>query len=117
MLETDIQQALVKWAELQSKKHPALNLLFAIPNGTHKSSHASRAKHKREGLKSGVPDLFLSWPSGKYHGYYIEMKAPKKKPSPNQLIWKDKLERAGYKWEYFDDWEKAKDSILEYLKL
>lgn len=70
------QGAVVEWAHLQRKRWPALECLFAVPNGTHIASGAARGKAKREGLKSGVPDLCLPVARRGYSALFIELKAP-----------------------------------------
>lgn len=70
-------------------------LPFAVPNGANKSVSA-RMKFKREGLKSGVPDIFVPVAIGKYHGAVIEMKAGKNKLSETQVWWISELSAGGY---------------------
>lgn len=70
--ESQEQVALIKWCDA----HRVAKHIFAIPNGSNKSM-ASAAKFKREGLRSGVPDLFLPEPRRGYHGLFIEMKRQK----------------------------------------
>ena len=69
--EHDLQAACVKWFSLQYPQYD--RMLFAIPNGGHRDIRTA-ARLKAEGVKRGVPDLFLSVPRWHYHGLYIEMK-------------------------------------------
>ena len=48
-------------------------VLFAIPNGGGRDLFGA-ANLKRSGVRSGIEDLFLSAPSGHYHGCFVEMK-------------------------------------------
>lgn len=121
------QAALFRWAEGLEPIYPQLMMLFAIPNGAgvnhQRNRHGQRfslegAKLKREGMKQGVPDVFLAAPFGKWHGLFIEMKRVKKslsKVTPEQLGWKTALEGMGYRVEICYGWEAARDVILDYL--
>ena len=48
-------------------------------------------------MRSGVPDICLPAPRGKYHGLYIEMKVGRNKPTPEQEDFLTYLAVAGYK--------------------
>jgi len=122
-IESQEQQALMQWAKLQEGKYPELQLLHAIPNGG-KRNVVTATILKKEGVKSGVPDLFLPVArtnyvsyeySEVYHGLYIEMKAPKGVVSQNQLWWISKLREQGYKVAVCYGFEQAKRVIEEYL--
>lgn len=92
-LESWEQEQVIKYCEI--KKLPA----FAIPNGTYIKTPASRAKAKREGLKAGVPDLFLPVAASGFHGLFIEMKranGAKSDVSKAQREWIALLNRNGY---------------------
>lgn len=113
-----------QWAKLSEKKYPALNMLFAIPNGG-KLPYTKIARGKifspqrlllvQEGLKKGIPDYFLAWPSNGYHGLFIELKYGKNKCSLEQLDWIDKLRVADYMVEVCYGFEKARDMVIDYL--
>lgn len=58
----------------QAAYHPICKkYLFAIPNGG-KRHIVTATKLKAQGVKAGVPDLLLAYPSGVYHGLFIELK-------------------------------------------
>ena len=89
------QSMLFQWCELQKGKYPMLSLLFAIPNGG--SRHRLEAINlKKQGLKSGVPDIFLPYANKKYHGLFIELKYGKNKASEKQKAWINELNHQGY---------------------
>lgn len=113
--EDQEQRILIEWCELNRQKYPQLDSIFAVPNG--KMRHpAIAAQLKKEGVKSGVPDLFLSFPSNNFHGLYIEMKRlVGGRLSDNQKIWRDRLISYGYCVQVCKGWEAAKDAILNYL--
>ena len=58
-------------------------VLMAIPNAG-KRSYAAAAWMKAEGLRSGVPDMFLAIPRVALGGLWIEMKRGKNKPDAKQ---------------------------------
>ncbi len=90
------EQCLIfEWAYLNRMKHPELNLMFAIPNGSNKSI-TQAVKFKREGLKSGVPDIFLPHAVTPFHGLFIELKAKGGKLSEGQKQWLQNLKSQGY---------------------
>lgn len=89
------QVAIFQWAKLNLVLYPQLDLLFAIPNGGQRS-RVTGSMLKAEGVKSGVPDMFLPYPSNGYHGLFIELKKADGKLSKNQSEWIAKLNAAGY---------------------
>jgi len=95
--------------------HPIAKTIFAIPNGSHKSP-AMAAKFKREGLRPGVPDLFLPVPSKGYHGLFIEMKRTRGSvTSTAQKEWEHELREFGYGYYCCKGAEDAIQSIQNYL--
>jgi hypothetical protein len=113
--EADEQKALFQWAKLQECKYPELVLLFAIPNGG--SRHVIEARNlKLQGVKSGIPDMFLPVARGDYHGLWIELKAEKGKLQENQKEWLANLNGQGYLAEVAYGWEEAKTIIIHYLQ-
>lgn len=113
--ESEEQCALFQWAEMMSRKHPELSLLYHIPNGGARSK-GTAGRLKAEGVKSGVPDLCLPVARGKYHGLYIEMKVGKNKPTANQVKWIDALIHEGYQAKVCYGWQDATQVIERYLK-
>lgn len=60
----------VKWNRNRDRRY---HLIFAIPNAGKRSFGAARYMQK-EGLTVGVPDICCAFPSGEYHGLWIELK-------------------------------------------
>ncbi len=88
--EHQIQCAVVDYCALKGIP------VFAIPNGGDRHV-AVAVKLKKEGVKSGVPDLFVPIVNSKYGGLFIEMKKPKGKLSDVQKFWLNLLEDQGYR--------------------
>lgn len=110
--EDEHHMALMAWARL----NPILvTYLYHIPNEG-KRSPQEGARLKAKGLKPGASDLFLSYPCRGYHGFYIELKAPKKKPTVAQLQFLADMREVGYKAEWYDNWEQAAYEIKFYLE-
>src|SRR5258708_278445 len=74
------QAALFCWAALNVGKYPALAYMFAIPNGGLRDVRTA-TNLKAEGVKAGVPDIFLPFhnifPHYPYSGCFIAMKLVK----------------------------------------
>lgn len=119
---------------------PRLEWLYAVPNGGARGDSAlSRqirgAQLKAEGVKAGVPDIFLpvpiwEWnPTGvdkvvKYCGLYIELKRPELKPkrygngglSNEQMAFAEYANANGYLWVCSYGWREAANAIKLYLQ-
>ena len=78
---------------------------------------------KAEGVKSGVPDVFLPVPrkyrNGRmeYCGLWVEMKVGKNRTSEDQKWWIASLREQNYKAEVCFGAKEAIDTISEYLNL
>lgn len=108
------QVALFDWARGNEARHLQLGLMFAVPNGG-KRHIGTGVKLKKEGVKSGVPDIFLAVPRNGKNGLFIEMKVNKNKPSKNQLWWIHSLRAEGYAVGVCWGFEEARDAIIKYL--
>ena len=107
------QQKFIQWCELSKNKYKDLDMIYAIPNGG--SRHKLEAvKLKREGVKSGIPDLHLPVALNGYNGLYIEMKHGKNKTSVNQDKWITRLNKNGYLALVAYEFEGAKEIIEKY---
>jgi hypothetical protein len=110
------QRSFFTWATLERRKYPQLKNMFAVPNGGWRHP-ATAAILKAEGVKAGVPDIFLAWPSQGYCGLFIEMKRKVGgKVSDAQKEWSERLSAAGYLVRTCKGFEEAKNTITEYLK-
>ena len=127
------QHALVQWCKLMEPQIPELGLLFAIPNGGFR--HWKTAAYlKAEGVKAGIPDLFLAvasleaprltWDEIRqrparpvdYYGLFIEMKRPGGAPPTKiQMATMSRLRGQGYEVQVCYGFDEAKAVILRYL--
>ena len=115
MSESDQQIAFFQWLELNLLKHPAYLLIYAVPNGGQRHI-AVATKLKKEGVKAGVWDIAVDWPSGGYHGLRIEMKHGKNKLTEQQEVWGVRYREAGYDTVVCYDWMSAVEALKSYLE-
>ena len=114
--EEQEQAAVMEWAMLMEKQAPELALLYHCPNGADRHP-AVAAKLKKQGVKPGVPDLFLPVARGTAHGLYIEMKRQKGgRVSEEQKAWMEALTQQGYVCVVAHGAEEACDVIWHYLE-
>jgi hypothetical protein len=119
-IEDDEQERLFLWVNLATiSGYKLRDYIFAIPNGG-KRNVREAARMKRQGVKAGVSDVFVPIPTLKYHGLWIEMKAPKGKAKPkvqtNQQEWIERMNGIGYRAVVCYGWVEAKAVITEYLQ-
>src|SRR5262249_55411975 len=94
--ESQEQAAVVEWAQAMRGRFKPLVLLHASQAGARVGWKQAK-KLKREGMREGVPDLFLPVPCGQYHGLWLEMKRLKGgRTSLAQLWWHTRLREQGY---------------------
>lgn len=108
------QATLVSWFDRVYPKYKGR--FFAIPNGEFR--HKSTAiKLKIEGVRKGVPDLFLPVPNGKYNGLFIELKSEQGRASKEQIEWITFLESQGYSANICHGWDFAASVIKNYMEI
>jgi len=113
--ESEEQILFVQWTLRMQKHIPELGLMFAIPNGG-KRSIATASRLKLEGVKPGVPDLFLPAARQGFYGLFIEMKRAKGGClSNNQKELFPLLRQQGYKVEIAKGFLEAKQIVIDYF--
>ena len=101
-------------------RYPKAEFIHAIPNGA-RVSIGQAVKLKKQGLLSGVPDVFVPFPLYvrdkriPYHGLYIEFKTLHGKLSANQKRFAQHCEKYGYLHEVCCSAMEAYDVVLNYL--
>ena len=107
--EAQEQVAIIQYCDL--KRIP----IFHIANGGSRNT-IEAVNLKRQGVRSGVPDLCMPLARKGYHGLYIELKVGKNKPSANQLKWIETLNINGYKAVVCYGFDETIKTIEDYLK-
>lgn len=83
--EAEEQATVIQYCEVKNIPY------FHVPNSTHTTSYRQRAFNHAQGLRPGVPDLFILLPKGMIA---IEMKRIKgSTTSKHQKDWIDKLNK------------------------
>jgi len=125
------RQAIKRNPNVFAQALPMLEWLHAIPNGgargDNPKSRAIRGNRlKAEGVKNGVYDLFLPFSAGGYHGLYLELKTPERKPktsrgsggvTPEQKVFEAYAQSAGYQAKVVYGAEEAIEALKEYLNV
>ncbi len=121
-----MQRKVFEWSKLHEHLYPDLKLLFAVPNAG-KRSRFERGFALEEGLKKGVPDIWL--PVAKLgpprrggktevlaRGLVIEMKRRPNALTPEQGWWLDSMRDQHWQTNVCWSFEEAVGVIEEYLK-
>ena len=80
--EHEVQKAICEYLDIRRICY------FAIPNGG-KRSKSEAGKFRAEGVKSGIPDLFVLWES---QPFFLEVKRPKNGLVPKGRVSKNQTE-------------------------
>lgn len=110
--ESEQQTECVNWFRAKFPQYQ--KLLFAIPNGGHRSKRTA-ATLQREGVTPGVPDLLFCLPKNGFHGLFIEQKVKGNTTSPKQKEMLALLSEQGYKCEVVYSTAEFKTAIECYL--
>lgn len=114
--EAQEQTWVFQWAAMMANaKWPELELMYHIPNGGSRN-RVEAARLKGQGVKPGVPDIFLPVARKGRHGLFIELKRKvggKISPEQNRMI--GELNRQGYMAVVCKGWQAAADVIEEYM--
>jgi len=108
------QTLFYKWCLANSETYPDLNAIFAIPNGGNRDAITGRHL-KDEGVRAGVPDMFLPVARGNWHGLFIEMKKRSGgRVSKEQLTWASVLNGLGYLTIIAKGFQEAREHVIKY---
>ena len=109
------QTEVFKWCAVQGLADPRYRCIFAIPNGGLRDK-VTASRLKAQGVRAGVPDIFLAVPAHGVHGLFIELKREGGKAAKQQIEWKERLLEQGYGVAICVGHEETKALIQEYLK-
>lgn len=110
------QIRVMDWAAKAECRYPELRWLHHIPNGGARNS-GEAVKLKRMGVKSGISDICLPFPHGRYHGLYIEMKYGKNVATREQKEFLCDMRDADHYVAVCHDAQSAIDTIERYVTL
>lgn len=122
-LERHEQATYFSWLHFQWHEGTRVgDFAFAVPNGSYLSGDiAKRAIQgnalRVQGVRRGVPDVFVEIAVKPYHGLRIEFKRiGGAQPGDDQAVWHARLRKQGYYVAVCYGFEQAKAVTLEYLK-
>lgn len=123
-IEHQIQSEYFKRLEWHCNKYPLLKYIYAVPNGG-KRSIGVAVKMKREGVKRGVPDVFIPFVKFDYSGVkgiiypgmYLETKTVTGKLSKEQKEYKAHLEMQGYAYRVCRSADELIEATADYLNI
>lgn len=108
-LELSEQIAVVEYCDLK-----CIPVVHVTNEG--KRSQAMGALLRRAGLRKGFPDLFIPVPNKDKHGLFIELKVGKNKPTTDQKIWLELLNKNGYLAKVCYGFNEAIETINSYMR-
>ena len=117
--ENQEQRALVKWLSL----HPVLKDLFCKNNNEGQRTPGQTWNLKLMGLRPGVSDLFIYYPTKSFHGLWLEVKRnmnypPSARKSDTwiaQELFHQQVKSVGYDAHFCYGWIDGKEIIEHYL--
>ena len=104
-------------------RHPQLKDFYFKNDNEGKRTPAQGFHAQRMGLRRGVSDFFIGWPTPKYHGLFLEVKRNKKYTESErstetwimQELFIENMKSVGYWGEFCYGWEDGKRIIECYL--
>ncbi len=117
--ENQEQRALVKWLSY----HPIVRDYFCKNNNQGKRTEVQGWNLKLMGLRAGVSDLTIFYPTKVYHGLFLEVKrnmnySPSAKNTDTwkqQVEWIERMRGVGYVAEFCYGFLDAKRIVEDYL--
>ena len=113
--EIQIHCAYVAWTRRLQGQVTGLARGFHPANGELRDAKTG-AKLARMGVRKGILDWCVPCARGGYGALWIEFKARGAKPTPEQAHEIEQLRAEGYCVAVFDDWERAAQYTLDYVR-
>ena len=93
---------------------------IALGSIAYHTPNERKEKHERQrlwrlGVLNGVSDICVPVPHEPYAGLYIELKAHKNKPTPEQDVFLSRMRFLGYDAHWCTGWDKAREITESYL--
>jgi hypothetical protein len=85
---------------------------FHIANEGKRSRHIAALM----GIKAGIPDVCIAWPTKIHHGLYVELKIKPNKPTESQTLMMGRLTLLGYMCCVCYTLDEAMMAVEDYLK-
>lgn len=112
--EEDEQIALFAFLAKIASHYPLLMLAYHSANGGYRHA-ATAGRMKAMGVKRGVPDICLPVARLGFHGFYLELKFGRNKPTDEQTAWLNALSEQGYCVDVSYGWQEAAHKLVRYL--
>ncbi len=117
--EAQEQRSLVRWLSY----HPVLKNFYCKNNNEGKRTEAQGYNLKLMGLRPGVSDILIYYPTTKYHGLWLEVKRDKKysKSEMSTPTWRaqekflETVKSVGFAGYLCYGWEDGKEIVEKYL--
>ncbi len=110
--ESNEQIAAMDWLRAQ---HPNIALHTLHIGNERKASYYAGYIMKRMGVLKGASDLFMAWPSGGFHGLFIEVKSKIGRPSAEQKAFLQRMKDVGYRAEICYGAEEVINTMKDYI--
>ncbi len=111
--ESNEQIAAMDWLRAQ---HPKIALHTLHIGNERKSTYYAGYIMKRMGVLKGASDLFMAWPSGLFHGLFIEVKSKIGRPTTEQKAFIRRMRDVGYMAEVCYGAEEVINTMKLYLQ-
>jgi len=107
------------WVKKQRLIDPRYEYIISYPAGGWRDGKAA-SRMEAEGATTGYPDIMIDWPALlvlNHIGMRLELKRGKDPVRPDQVIWHERLRRAGYYVAVAYSTDELRDYTINYMKV